>query len=118
MDWITDRLPTKADGDKDGDVVLLLDGDNNAWCGVHWLLVKRGQPWLAFTPPATASTSEPTPSTPTPLTRQRRIISITRTMHDATETIDAVADDGTAWWMVTGKVDWTQLPALPDREVG
>lgn len=109
LPWITDRLPTRADGDKDGDVVLLLDGDNNGWCGVHWLLVKRGQPWLAFTPPTTAST-------PAPLTRPRRIISITRTMHGATETIDAVADDGTAWWKVPGDVDWTQLPALPKSD--
>lgn len=114
LPWITDRLPTAADGDKDGDVVILLDGDNNAWCGSHWWRVKLGQAWLAFTPPATPSTSEPTPSTPAPLTR--RILSITRTVYGAIHTIDAVADDGTAWWKVPGEVNWTQLPPLPERE--
>jgi len=49
---------------------------------------------------------------PTP----RRIISITRTVQESGDhTIDAVADDGTAWWMVPGEAEWTQLPALPDR---
>lgn len=104
LPWITDRLPTGADGDKDGDVICLLDGTNNVWCGAHWRRVEPGTAWLAFTPPAT-------PSTPTPLTR--RIVSLTRTIHGVTETIDAIADDGTAWWMVPGEVDWTQLPPLP-----
>lgn len=110
LPWITDRLPTEADGDKDGDVVLLLDGDNNAWCGVYWLLVKRGQPWLAFTPPTTASTSEPAPSTPTPLTR--RITGIA----EADGTVIAVADDGTAWYLSANWSNWTQLPALPKSD--
>lgn len=49
---------------------------------------------------------------------RRRIVSITRTvLASGDHTIDAVADDGTAWWMIAGVTDgWTQLPALPDRE--
>lgn len=115
LPWITDRLPTKADGDKYGDVVILF-ADDTAWCWAYWRDVELGQAWLAFAPPASASTSEPTPSTPTPLTRPRRIISLTRTVHGAAHTIDAVADDGTAWWMVPGEVNWTQLPALPKSD--
>ena len=48
---------------------------------------------------------------------RRRIVSITRTvMASGDHTIDAVANDGTAWWMIAGVTDgWTQLPALPDR---
>ena len=111
MDWITDRLPTKADGDKDGDVVLLL-GNDRSWCEANWMMVKPGQPWLAFAPPASASTSEPTPSTPTPLTRQRRIISIT----EVDDTAFAIADDGTAWSLSANWSNWTQLPALPKHE--
>lgn len=113
LNWITDRLPQSADGDKDGDVIVLIPG-NRAWCRSYWWRVEPGQPWLAFAPPATPSPSEPTSSTPTPLTR--RIVSITRTIHGATETIDAIADDGTAWWMVPGEVDWTQLPKLPGTD--
>lgn len=114
LPWITDRPPTEADGDKDGDVIALLP-DKKSWCAHHWTVVELGQAWLPFTlPTAAPSTPEPTPSTRTPLTR--RIVSITRTIHGATETIDAIADDGTAWWMVPGEVDWTQLPALPKQE--
>ena len=110
LPWITDRLPTKADGDKDGDVIFLLDGDSNAWSVGNWRSVEPGQPWLAFTPPATASTSEPAPSTPTPLTR--RITGIA----EAKGTAMAVADDGTAWYLSAGWSSWTQLPALPKSD--
>lgn len=113
LPWITDRLPTEADGDKDGNVIILIPG-NRAWCRSYWSSVEPGQPWLAFTPPTTASTSKPTPSTPAPLTR--RIVSITRTVYGAIHIIDAVADDGTAWWKVPGEVNWTQLPELPKWE--
>ena len=112
LPWITDRLPTEADGDKDGDVICLLGGASNAWCGVDWTSVAPGQPWLAFAPPASASTSEPTPSTPTPLTRQRRIISIT----EVDDTAFAIADDGTAWSLSANWSNWTQLPALPKSD--
>ena len=112
LPWITDRLPTEADGDKDGDVILLLDGAPNAWCGVDWTSVEPGQAWLAFAPPASASTSEPTPSTPTPLTRQRRIISIA----EVDDTAFAIADDGTAWSLSANWSNWTQLPALPNSD--
>ena len=49
-DWITDRLPTAADADYEGDVFLpekpkALPGDytENSW--QHWSLVVPGQPW-------------------------------------------------------------------------
>lgn len=101
MDWITDRLPTEADADSAGDVVIRLDHDQ--WGIIEWYNVPESTPWLAFKPAVEAS-------------KRRRIVSITRTRD---HTIDAVADDGTAWWMIAGVTDgWTQLPALPDREVG
>lgn len=100
LTWINDRLPTEADGDEDGDVIALCDG-GKAWFRSYWRAVDPGQPWIPFTPPA-----------PQP----RRFVSITRTVYGAVHTLDAVADDGTAWWMVPGEVEWTQLPALPKRE--
>ena len=103
MDWITDRLPTKADGDECGDVVVSI---GYAWDMARWEEVQNGQAWLAFKP-ADATT-------------KRRIISTNRTVHpNGVATIDAVADDGTAWWVVQGGENgWRQLPPLPDREVG
>ena len=110
LPWITDRLPTEADGDHDGDVIGLLPG-GLTWYVIHWSEIGPYQPWLPFTPPG----ATPEPAVPT---SQRRIVSITRTVQETGHhTIDAVADDGTAWWKVPGDVEWTQLPALPKREV-
>jgi hypothetical protein len=116
MDWITDRLPTEADGDEDG-YVIVSNATQRKWYGMHFMLVSCGQSWLPFpTPAAMPAPESAAPATPAP--QPRRFVSITRTVYGAVHTIDAVADDGTAWWMVPGEADWTQLPALPDREVG
>lgn len=55
--WITDRLPTKADGDCDGDVLVRTrpghGSDRPAYC--HWTLVRRGLSWRhadSWRPPA------------------------------------------------------------------
>ncbi len=103
MDWITDRLPTKADGDEWGDVVIAIE---DGWDMTRWEEVPLGTPWLAFKPATTT---------------KRRIISTNRTVHpNGVAIIDAVADDGTAWWVAQGDDEngWRQLPPLPDREVG
>ena len=110
MDWITDRLPTETDGDAKGEVIALTIGGKR-WYKNPWDRIEPGQPWLPFIPPYA------------PTNQRRRIISIIRTVWmdqggSQSHTIDAVADDGTAWWMVPGEVEWSQLPALPDREVG
>ena len=119
LTWINDRLPTKEDGDRDGDVVVLCPY-GSAWCLVSWDSVGSGLFWLPFTPPIVAPTPEPAafkPAAPAaPVSQPRRFVSITRTVYGAGSTIDAVADDGTAWWRVPGEVEWTQLPALPMRE--
>lgn len=54
-----------------------------------------------------------------PSTR-RRFVSITRTDLPDGFIIDAIDDDGVAWWRFTGTspekdVDWTRLTPLPDR---
>jgi len=51
------------------------------------------------------------PPTPAPTPQPRRIVSIAL---DA-DSVAAVADDGTAWWLSGNGTKWTQLPALPDR---
>jgi hypothetical protein len=53
-------------------------------------------------------------------TQPRRFVSISRTVHSAGHTLDAIADDGTAWWKVLGsddQTDWHQLSSLPAREL-
>ena len=114
MDWITDRLPTVADSDSAGDVVIRLNHDQ--WDMTEWYNVPESTPWLAFKP-ADAADFLNSLAAAVEDGQRRRIISTTRTvMANGDHTIDAVADDGTAWWMIAGVTDgWTQLPALPDR---
>ena len=117
MDWITDRLPTEADADSAGDVVIRLDHDQ--WDMTEWYNVPESTPWIAFEP-ADAANFLNDIAAAVEAGKRRRIISVTRTVLERDiHTIDAIADDGTAWWMIAGVTDgWTQLPALPDREVG
>ena len=105
MDWITDRPPTEADGDRDGYVIVSI-ANQSLWYRKYFKLVSCGQSWLPFTTPAAA----PEPATPT--SQPRRIVSIAL---DA-DSVAAVADDGTAWWLSGDGTKWTQMPALPDRE--
>ena len=49
----------------------------------------------------------------------RRFVSLARTLlPDGGHTLDAIADDGTAWWLIVGvegaPEGWTQLHPLPD----
>ena len=60
--------------------------------------------------------------TPEPTPTPRKFASLTRTAHGFGHTIDAIDDDGVAWWMVIGPDDcsdteWHQLLPLPGREV-
>lgn len=103
LTWITDRPPTEADGDEDGDVVALCDG-RKGWYATHWESVYPGQPWLPFSPPG--ATPEPAAPTSQP--------SIECDAHDA-DSVAAVADDGSAWWLSADGTEWTPLPALPNR---
>lgn len=45
QEWITDRPPTEADGDKDGDVRMRLVPGSIACTLVHWSYVAAGAPW-------------------------------------------------------------------------
>lgn len=99
MKWITDRPPTVDDANANGEVVIRNPSDGRLLAR-HWTEVLESHMWH-------------------PITTKRRIVSLARTvLQDGHHTIDVVADDGTAWWMVPGEAGWTQLPSLPDREVG
>ena len=105
LTWITDRLPTEADADDDGDV-LVLSNSGKTWYATDWEVVRPGQSWLPFIPPTGSRPSVPT-------SQPRRIVSIT----ESEGTVMAVADDGSAWRLSATWSQWIQLPALPDREV-
>lgn len=46
MDWITDRLPTREEADKDGDVYLQMDPEAGIGGFVGWDEVKLGEAWM------------------------------------------------------------------------
>jgi hypothetical protein len=64
QEWITDRPPTEADGDMDGDVRMVPRPNvSNTWCLAHWSCVGAGAFWQhtnTFWRPPT----EPTPTEP------------------------------------------------------
>ena len=56
-------------------------------------------------------------------TPPRRFVYISRTVNaNGAHTLDAIDDDGRAWWLVVGPDDiiapetWTELQPLPSRE--
>ena len=48
----------------------------------------------------------------------RRFVHLSRTVHEHGHTLDAIDEDGRAWWLITGMDDkeWTELQPLPSRE--
>ena len=78
-----------------------------------WYNVPQSTAWLAFKP-ADAANFLNSIAAAVEAGQRRRIVSIAL---DA-DSVAAVADDGTSWWLSGNGAKWTQLPALPDREVG
>lgn len=125
--WITDRRPTEADGDSDGDVLARYHPDSDGHCYLHWSHVGEATPWRHWSrwqppalPPLPDQYFQPSqPTKPSP----RRFVSVTRTVHEFGHTIDAIDEDGVAWWMALTTDDpyqepeWHQLTPLPGREV-
>lgn len=131
-DWITDRPPTEADGDMDGDVWVRTRPDIGFYVHRNWSIVGIGTPWQRshfWRPPAPQIEPEPEPKPAAPATEPRRFVSIRRTiLRDGDHILDAVDDKGIAWWM---RLDtqphhpafppedpaWRQLSPLPAREL-
>jgi hypothetical protein len=70
QEWITDRLPTEADGDMDGNVWMRLSPLTIMGImgfSVHWSYVGSAAPWRHtsyWQPPAEPAPTEPTPTEP------------------------------------------------------
>ena len=169
-DWITDRRPTEADGDEDGDVLARYHPNDDDHCYLHWSFAGEATPWKHCadwqppepTKPALAvgqcwrrrdgevvrifrrgdffcadrfnydldgtapfsSGSKPEfdliELLPTPTPRKFKETP-RRTVTDFGHVIDAIDEDGVAWWMITSpdgpEPEWHQLTPLPGREV-
>ena len=101
VSWITDRPPTEADADANGEVLAQGEG----W--IEWKHVTTGTHWrhtILWRSPDGAA-----PATTIP----RKFTSITY----ADDRLVALADDGTAWFNFSFGSGWVQLPPLPAREV-
>jgi hypothetical protein len=61
QEWITDRQPTAADGDMDGDVRMLRGPSHRGYALIHWSYVGAGVPWQhtgLWQPPAEPAPTE------------------------------------------------------------
>jgi len=125
QNWITDRRPTEADGDENGEVVLrrFSDGRQDSTTGsfdalVDWRHIGEGVPWQhtgVWQSPAPAA--EPEPPTATP----RKFVAISRTVWmdgggSQAHTLDAIDEDGVAWWKLACETFWRQTTPLPAKE--
>ncbi len=103
--WITDRPPTEADGDMDGDVRMQLRPGEDSHHLVHWSYA-GGAPWQH-------TSLRRQPAEPAP-TASRRVVQIAFDAVDAeTSALIALCDDGSMWCSATGSPEWTELPAIP-----
>ena len=118
QNWITDRRPTEADGDEDGDVRVRYSPDSQDYSYLHWSHVGADVPWKhrdSWYPRGPAAEPEPPSTTP------RKFVALTRTVHEFGHTLDAIDEDGVAWCMVLPALEpldaeWTQLTPLPAKE--
>jgi hypothetical protein len=109
-EWITDRLPTRADADADGDVRVRYETGGAPEDGVyvHYSVVVPGQPWWSRN--AAARAAQPTPPPAPAPTRVVTALAI-----DSEVTVIAACDDGTMW--IRQPMDgWGQIPSIPQPE--
>jgi hypothetical protein len=125
MKWITTRRPTEADGDCVGGVWVKCHPDTDAGTYLHWSIVPGGMAWQ----PAAAGGPDPAPEPVPPgerwpLPRLFAAPPLRTKLPHGGMIVDAIADDGTAWFMVVwtdpgieaSPPYWTQLPPLPQPE--
>lgn len=139
-DWIIELL-TRADADRDGDVVASTSPSlcKELWRYEKWHDVTPGWPWRHtdfWTPPTPAPESAPAAPEPEPEPEEdappepvyiyaeratRGFAWFSRVNADQGHAVEeyAVATDGTAWWRFVGKDDcledkeWVQIRPLP-----
>jgi hypothetical protein len=111
-EWITDRLPTAADGDSDGDVTAPADPgrlDGNTRFS-HWSIVGPRAPWR-HTTYWKAPAQEPAPVAITEAGQPRKVVQIT----GAPDGLHALCDDGSVWFNSNESGGWYRVPAVPQE---
>ena len=111
--WITHRLPTEADADHDGEIIIPRRPGNppNPLCDCfqHYSLVLPGQPWWSLKLSTPIQQSAPTTTT-------RKAIQITSCVDGNTGQglLHALCNDGTIWCGARkGSDQWHQMPPIP-----
>ena len=110
-EWITDRLPTAADGDQDGYVKIKAHLGDQSTCDpvwAHYTVIVPGQPWWSPNAAARAAQSTP-PAAPAPT----RVV--TALTFDPDNVIIAACNDGTLWAKGLNG-EWYQIPSIPQPE--
>jgi hypothetical protein len=108
QEWIRDRRPTAADGDRDGDVRMLRGPSHRGYALIHWSYVGAGVPWQhtgLWQPPA-----EPVP-TEADRIASRRVVQMVMAPSASNAFFVALCNDGSMWQL--GEGSWIQLPAIP-----
>ena len=109
-EWITDRLPTAADADEDGDVQILTRRDIHPTSGhyAEYECIVPGQPWWSRNAAARAA------QTPAPAPAPARVVTA---MTAAGTKVIAACNDGTVWiYSSTIGGNWTQVVSIPQPE--
>ena len=109
-EWITDRLPTEADVDSDGDVVIKFAQDSEPEEGTyaHFTVVVPGQPWWSRR--AAARGAHPAPA-PAPATA--RVVTV---MAANDLRLYAACNDGTIWTVGALGGEWDPIAPIPQPE--
>lgn len=105
LPWITNRLPTEADADEYGRVVIFVFTSKVFWSTILWSKVEKFQPWLKFEPVSNPLNGKP---------RLYKCFCGSPETDHSVETRYAVAEDGTAWYR-KGNGPWQQETPLPER---
>ncbi len=105
-EWITDRLPTRADADAEGEVTIRRGPELLGY--MYWSCVVPGQPWWSRN--AAARAAHPTPP---PAPAPARVVTA---MCAAGPRFFAACNDGTIWSMGNLGGEWYPIASIPQPE--
>jgi hypothetical protein len=113
-EWITDRPPTEADADDDGEVIISWTPGDTPEESCKWAkysAVSPGQPW--WSERADYARDYAARVTPPPAPAPARVV--TALAIDSDVTVIAACNDGTMW-IRQPMGGWGQIPSIPQPE--
>jgi hypothetical protein len=115
LGWITDRLPTCEDADRDGDVWMprgICESTSGRNTFVNYRAVAAlGQPWWSIDAADRANQSAPTE--PAPITARQAVQIAFAAVDAKTTCLVALCNDGSLWCLQACSPEWAELPAIP-----